>query len=237
MKVSGVDNSKQIYTYTYANILISSIISFQNNQWNASLMRLYKINEFGRLIGRSVKTLQRWDTEGSLIAHRNPRNRRYYTHDQYLEYIGTKADDSKKIIVYSRVSSANQKNDLSSQKKALEGYCEAHGYCIDLWMSDIGSGLNYNRKQFNKLLEEIELGQVSKVIIAHKDRLVRFGFEWFDSFAKRHGTKIEVMNYTSLSPEEEMTKDLLSIIHCFSSRLYGLRKYKKNLTEIIKAQE
>ena len=197
-------------------------------------MKIYKLNEFSRLIGRSVKTLQRWDVEGTLIAHRNPKDRRYYTHDQYLKYIGVKADDTKKIIVYSRVSSANQKQDLASQKKALEKYCEAHGYCVDTWMSEIGSGLNYNRKQFNKLLEDIELGQISKVIIAHKDRLVRFGFEWFESFAKRHGTKIEVMNQESLSPEEEMTKDLLSIIHCFSSRLYGLRKYKKNINDMVK---
>jgi predicted site-specific integrase-resolvase len=178
--------------------------------------------------------LQRWDVEGSLIANRNHKDRRYYTHDQYLKYIGIKADDTKKIIVYSRVSSANQKQDLESQKKALEKYCEARGYCVDTWISEIGSGLNYNRKQFNKLFEDIALGQISKVIIAHKDRLIRFGFEWFESFAKRHGTKIEVMNQESLSPEEEMTKDLLSIIHCFSSRLYGLRKYKKNIGDMIK---
>ena len=200
-------------------------------------MKVYKINEFSRLVGRSVKTLQRWDVEGTLIAHRNHKDRRYYTHDQYLKYIGMKADDTKKIIVYSRVSSANQKQDLISQTKALEKYCEVHGYCVDTWISEIGSGLNYNRKQFNKLFEEIALGQISKVIIAHKDRLVRFGFEWFESFAKRHGTKIEVMNQESLSPEEEMTKDLLSIIHCFSSRLYGLRKYKKNINAMIKEKE
>ena len=95
--------------------------------------------------------------------------------------------------------------------------------------------MNYNRKQFNQVLEEIEHGQINKLIVAHKDRLVRFGFEWFEAFAKRHGTKIEVMNHESLSPEAEMTKDLLSIIHCFSSRLYGLRKYKKNINAIIRS--
>jgi putative resolvase len=197
-------------------------------------MKTYKINEFSSLLDRSVRTLQRWDKEGALIAHRNIKNRRYYTHDQYLKYLGIKADDTKKVIVYSRVSSSNQKNDLTSQRKALEEYCSARGYCVDLWIDEIGSGLNYSRKQFNKLLADIEVGQVSKLIVAHKDRLVRFGFEWFESFAKRHGTQIEVMNYESLSPEAEMTKDLLSIIHCFSSRLYGLRKYKKNLNDIVK---
>jgi predicted site-specific integrase-resolvase len=163
------------------------------------------------------------------------KNRRYYTHDQYLRYIGIKADDSKKIVVYCRVSSANQKDDLASQKAALEKYCAAKGYCVNDWISEIGSGLNYNRKHFNKIMEEIELGQIRIIIIAHKDRLIRFGFEWFESFAKRHGATLEVMNQESHSPEEEMTKDLLSIIHCFSSRLYGLRKYKKNIKEIVRS--
>lgn len=194
------------------------------------------IKEFSDLIGRSIKTLQRWDIEKVLIAKRNPKNRRYYTHDQYLTYLGVKADDAKKVIVYTRVSSSNQKPDLLSQKSALEQYCIARGYCIHEWISEIGSGLNYNRKHFNKLMEDVELGQIHKIIVAHKDRLIRFGFEWFESFAKRHGTLIEVMNQESLSPEAEMTKDLLSIIHCFSSRLYGLRKYKKNLNEMIKVK-
>jgi len=148
-------------------------------------MKTYKINEFSQLINRSVRTLQRWDREGILTAHRNPKNRRYYTHNQYLEHIGIKADDSKKVVVYSRVSSASQKNDLHSQRTALEKYCQAKGYCVDAWLNEIGSGLNYNRKHFNKLLEDIEMGQVSKVIVAHKDRLVRFGFEWFENFSKR----------------------------------------------------
>ena len=120
-----------------------------------------------------------------------------------------------------------------SQKKALEQYCRANGYAVSDWLVEVGSGLNYNRKRFNQLMEEIEMGKVSKMIIAHKDRLMRFGFEWFESFAKRHGAKIEVMNQESLSPEAEMTKDLLSIIHCFSSRLYGLRKYKNNIKNMV----
>ena len=100
-------------------------------------------------------------------------------------------------------------------------------------MQDIGSGLNYKRKQFNELMEKVERGEVSRIVIAHKDRLVRFGFEWFERFCKNHGTKVIAMNNESLSPEEEMTRDMLSIVHCFSSRLYGLRKYKKNITAMI----
>jgi putative resolvase len=102
-------------------------------------------------------------------------------------------------------------------------------------LEDIGSGLNDKRKNFVKLMEMVEQGEVSEIVIAHKDRLVRFGFEWYDKFAQDHGVKIVVMNAASLSPEEEMTRDLLSIIHCFSSRLYGLHKYKKKIIEM--AQE
>ena len=186
------------------------------------------------MIGKSVITLQRWDREKVLIAKRTPdTNRRYYTHDQYLEYLGLRANENKKIFVYCRVSSSGQKNDLKSQKEALEQYCIANGYCVEEYLEEIGSGLNYKRKKFNWLLDQVEIGEISKIIIAHKDRLIRFGFEWFESFCRKHGTIIEVMNVQSLSPEAEMTKDLLSIIHCFSSRLYGLRKYKKNLKHII----
>jgi len=196
-------------------------------------MKIYRLNEFAKLIGKSVQTLQRWDREGIFKAHRNKLNRRYYIHDQYLEYIGQKASHDKKNIVYYRVSSSGQKGDLENQKKAIEQFCIAQGIAVSEWVSDIGSGLNYTRKNFLSLMEMVERGEVTQIIVAHKDRLVRFGFEWFESFCKNHGTKILVMNNESLSPEEEMTKDLLSIIHCFSSRLYGLRKYKKKIKEII----
>ena len=83
----------------------------------------------------------------------------------------------------------------------------------------------------------VERGEVSEIIVAHKDRLVRFGFEWFEKFCNDHGVSITVMNADTLSPEQEMTKDLLSIIHCFSSRLYGLRKYKNKIIEMAKGNE
>ncbi len=181
--------------------------------------------------------MQRWDREGRLKAHRTPTNRRYYTHDQYLEYIGQKAGKNKLRVVYYRVSSAGQKDDLESQRQALEQFCIGAGKPVDQWLKDIGSGLNYNRKNFVALLDMVERGEVSELVIAHKDRFVRFGYEWFERFCDNHGTQITVMNIESLSPEEEVTKDLLSIIHCFSSRLYGLCRYKKKITAMVKADE
>lgn len=194
----------------------------------------YSPKQFGSLIGRTTKTLQKWDRDGILPAHRSITNRRFYTHDQYLEVVGRKSTVVKKLITYCRVSSAGQKNDLISQRKAVESFCLARGKEIQEKLEDIGSGLNYKRKNFVKIMEMVEQGGVSEIVIAHKDRLVRFGFEWFEKFCSDHGVKIVVMNADSLSPEEEMTKDLLSIIHCFSSRLYGLRKYKKKIIEMAK---
>lgn len=196
----------------------------------------YAPREFGKLIGRAVITLQKWDRDGTLKAHRSPTNRRYYTHDQYLAFIGQKAM-TKKIVAYCRVSSSGQKTDLASQKVAVEQFCIASGKAVGELLEDIGSGLNYKRKNFVRLMEMVERGEVSEIVIAHKDRLVRFGFEWFEKFCTDHGCAVVLMNAESLSPEAEMTKDLLSIIHCFSLRLYGLRKYKKKIEELATEKE
>ena len=115
-----------------------------------------------------------------------------------------------------------------NQVKALERYCIEQSILVDEWMQDIGSGLNYKRKRFIHLFELIEQGKVSTLIIAHRDRLVRFGFEWFEAFCERHGTKIVMMNNEQLSPEKEMVEDLLAIITVFSGRFHGLRSYKKS---------
>ena len=206
-------------------------------------MDIYKPNEFAKMINRTVSTLQKWDRSGVLHAKRTTTNRRYYTMEDYTKTMNLRCGLSNKPIVerkdytYSRVSSSEQSLDLKAQSDALDVFCTKNGFAIAEHLSDIGSGLNYKRKNFNELMKLVERGLVDRVIIAHKDRLVRFGFEWFESFCKDHGSKIVVMNNTSLSPQKEMTKDLLSIIHCFSPRLYGLRRYKKDLTKIVHQKE
>jgi putative resolvase len=196
----------------------------------------YSPKEFGSLIGRATKTLQRWDRQGILKSHRSITQRRYYTHDQYIQVTGQKTQKRQRIT-YCRVSSAAQKKDLISQKTAVESFCLAAGKAVDKKFEDIGSGLNYKRKFFVQLMEMVERGEISEIVVAHKDRLVRFGFEWFEKFCNDHGVSILVMNADTLSPEQEMTKDLLSIIHCFSSRLYGLRKYKRKIIEMARNNE
>jgi putative resolvase len=128
---------------------------------------------------------------------------------------------------YLRVSSPAQRPDLANQRATVEQFCIAAGREIEDYLDDVGRGLNYTRKNVLRLMEMVEHGEVSEIVIAHKDRLVRFGFEFFEKCCNAHGCRITVMNAESLSPEEEMVKGLLSIVHCFSSRLYGLRRYKK----------
>lgn len=188
---------------------------------------MYKPNQFAEMLGVSVKTLQRWDNDGKLIANRTPTDRRYYTHKQYLDYV----NESKrgKVVIYTRVSSSNQKDDLVNQVNFLQQYANAKGLIVDEIIEDLGSGLNYNRKKWNKLIDESINGQVSKIIITHKDRFIRFGYDWFERFFLNLGVEIILVNNEKLSPQEELVQDLISIIHVFSCRIYGLRKYKTKI--------
>ena len=194
-------------------------------------MNTYKPNEFAEMIGVSVKTLQRWDNDKKLIAYRTPNGRRYYTHKQYVDYMGDSHSKQGKTIIYTRVSTSNQKDDLKNQVEFLRQYANAKGIIVDEVFEDIGSGLNYNRKKWNKLIEDCMLGLVKTIIVAHKDRFIRFGYDWFERFLKSNGVEIIVVNNEILSPEQELVNDLISIIHVFSCRIYGLRKYKKKIAE------
>jgi putative resolvase len=185
----------------------------------------YSPKNFSRLVGVSVFTLQRWDRNGTLTAHRTPTNRRYYTHDQYLQYRGLISNEQGNTIAYARVSSPSQKKDLLMQKDALRAYCLEHKIKVDQWIEDIGSALNYKRQGFNQIIEEIELGHVKRVVIGYEDRFVRFGYDWFEAFCERHGTEIVVTNGEAFSPEQELVKDLLAIVTVFSARLHGLRSH------------
>ena len=193
----------------------------------------YKINEFASILNVSVKTLQRWDNEGIFKAFRTPTNRRYYTHKQYLAYNGDSPSGKirGKTVIYTRVSSRNQKDDLKKQVEFLKQYVNAKGIIVDLILEDIGSGLNYHRKEWNELLIMCQKGEIKQIFIAHKDRFIRFGYNWFEQSLKSQGVEIIVVNNEKLSPEQELVQDLISITHVFSCRIYGLRKYKKKLKE------
>lgn len=141
------------------------------------------------------------------------------------------------VKVYCRVSSQGQKTDLLSQRNAMEQFCLSAGIAVDQWIDEIGGGLNFKRPKFLNLMRSVRMGETTKIIIAHKDRLARFGFDFISEFASWYGCEIVVANQESLSPQQEMVEDLMAIIHSFSYRLYGLRTYKKEIKNIIEAVE
>ena len=192
----------------------------------------YKPKDFSKLLNVSVKTLQRWDNSGILKAYRSPTNRRYYTYDQYLQFKGIKIkNDIRKTVIYARVSNKNQKDFLKNQIIFLKQFCNNRGIIIDECIDDFGSGLNYNRKKWNKLLIDVMEHKIKTIIIFSKDRFVRFGYNWFYKFCKKFNTKIIIANDEKLSSQKELVQDIISILHIFSYELYSLRKYKKQIKE------
>lgn len=196
---------------------------------------MYKPHEFAKKLGVTVKTLQRWDTSGKLPAKRTLSNYRYYTDDDLRIAQGLQPlEAKKKVIVYCRVSSNNQKPELANQIKAMEIFCSSRGLAIDETIKEIGGGLNFKRKKFLSLVFSIIQGEIKTLVVAHKDRLCRFAFDFVEELATSYGCEIIVANHESLSPQQELVEDLMAIIHCFSCRLYGLRSYSTELKNKLK---
>ena len=197
-------------------------------------MDTYKAGEFASIVGVSVKTLQKWDRSKRLVADRTVTNRRYYT-SEHLAKIRGKRVDKRTTVVYLRVSSNAQKPDLANQRIAVEQLCSARGYTVNDWISEIGGGMNMKRPRFLNLVDMICANQVERVVVAHKDRLMRFGYDLFAHLCASNQCEIVILNSETLSPEREMVEDLMTITHCFSARLYGLRNYRKALEKAVKS--
>lgn len=198
---------------------------------------IYKVGKAAKLLGVSRVTLQKWDRDGKLVANRNETNRRYYTDEQINNFLRKPRIELNRIVAYCRVSSPNQRPDLKNQRKCLEEFCQASGIANVDYLEEIGGGLNFNRPVFLEIIHEITVGRISKLIVAHKDRLCRFGFDLIKNLCDLNNCELLVVNIEELSPEQEMVQDLMTIIHCFSSRLYGLRNYKKTLQKALEEKQ
>lgn len=199
-------------------------------------MTNYKVGEFAEKIGVSVSTLQRWDRIDVLKSRRTPTNQRYYTDEDLNKVLNLEAEtkSKRKNVGYCRVLTQGQKHNLEKQKEFVSVYSLSHGVILDEIYTDIGSGLNYQRKNWSILLKQVEANEIDKIYITYKDRLVRFGYEWFEEFCTSHGAEIIVLNQKQTSPEEELTRDLLSILHEFSERNNDLKKYKTEINKEFK---
>ena len=215
---------------------------------NMNEINCVSIGKAANILGVSIPTLRNWDKAGKLTP-------------SFITSGGTRMYDlatlnlikGKKSIVpdrytlaYARVSTQSQKKELETQKELLTLYCSKQGYRYKL-LSDIGSGLNYAKAGLNELIELICSDQVERLVLVHKDRLLRFGSEIIFKLCNIHNVEVEIINVgEELNPNEELAKDVLDIITVFSARLYGKRSHKslkiiddlkKNLSEDYNGKE
>jgi len=189
------------------------------------------IKEASNLLGVTPKTLRLWEKNGQLTSHRTEGNHRRYN---VSELIGGRTDKLL-TIAYARVSCQDQKDDLKRQELVLEAYCAVKGFEFEL-ISDLGSGMNYKKKGLIRLIKLICSNQVDRLVITHKDRLLRFGSELIFMLCEIFAVEICIINKSEESTfEEDLANDVLEIITVFSARLYGSRSHKnKELIEQLK---
>jgi putative resolvase len=197
------------------------------------MSRFIKIGEAAKFLGVSIQTLRRWEeTEYLLPSKRSKGNTRYYNLD---ELSGKEKIEDELTVAYARVSSHDQKEDLKRQAEVLSSYCAQHGWNFQV-IQDLGSGMNYRKKGLKNVINLIIEKRISRLVLTHKDRLLRFGAELI--FALCEAKQIEVILINKgdeVSFEEELAQDVLEIITVFSARLYGSRSKKnKKLIEAAK---
>jgi putative resolvase len=195
---------------------------------------MYTPAAFAKRVGVSVKTLQKWDRIGVLPAKRTITNRRYYTDSDLAAALRLpRVQKERRTVAYCRVSSQALKPDLVNQQQVLDEFCKQRKIEVDEWIMEVGGGLNFKRKQFLSLVDAIVDGQIERVVLAHQDRLARFGYHLLVHLCRTHQCELLVMNTEALSPEQEVAQDLMTITRCFRSRLSGLRTYQKLLQKAI----
>lgn len=200
-------------------------------------MKFYSIGQFSKLIGKTNQTLRNWDKDGTLKPHHvSESGYRYYSQEQLNHFLGLKQEVqlNKKTIGYCRVSSHKQKDDLERQIDNVKTYMYAKGYSFEI-ISDIGSGINYNKKGLNQLIDMVTNSEVDKIVVLYKDRLIRFGFELIENICNKYGATIEIIDNTEKTEEQELVEDLIQIVTVFSARLQGKRanKAKKMIKELL----
>ena len=185
--------------------------------------RFVKIGEAAKLVGVNPQTLRRWE-EGGIIqpAKRTPKGTRLYS---LQELLGIN-DLSYPTIAYARVLSSDQKEDLERQHAVLEAFCNKNGWQTEI-IRDLGSGMNYNKQGLRRLLELMVRGQMSRLVITHKDRLLRFGAEIIFRLCELKGIEVVIINKGEQpSFEEELTRDVMETMTVFCAKLYGRRSHK-----------
>lgn len=193
------------------------------------MVRYLSIGDAAKRLGVSVQTLRRWDIAGKLVAERTPGGRRRYRAEDVATFnpLGiNRAALERPTVAYARVSSHDQKADLERQAKVLEMYCAAQGWVFTT-ITDLGSGMNYRKKGLTQLLDAILDDRVGRLVITHKDRLLRFGAELVFAVCEAKNVEVVIINQgVDRTFEQELAEDVLEIVTVFSARMYGARSHK-----------
>lgn len=197
------------------------------------MTKYYSIREFSKILGVTAQTLRNWDMNGKLHPHHTSSNGyRYYSREQLNQVLNIKPNIDKIVVGYCRVSSNKQKDDLEKQIENIKLYLNAQGKPYEI-ISDIGSGINYKKKGLQDLIRRISQNQVEKVVVMHKDRLTRFGFDLIEYVASLHHCDIEIVDNTEKTNREELVEDLAQMITVFSCKLQSKRATKTK--QLVKA--
>lgn len=173
----------------------------------------------------SSSTVNRWLKEGKLQGKKLPSG--HWDYDDDVVYKIANGNDNRKTIIYARVSTGKQINDLQNQLDNLEKFCASKGWKIDDKVSEIASGITFDkRKSFFKLLDDIQMNRVKRVVVTHKDRLSRVSFSLFENIFNHHGVEIVVLSdfEKEETDSEEIFEEIISLLHCFSMKKYSSRR-------------
>lgn len=202
-----------------------------------NIMELVPIRIAARELGVDRVTLRRWERDGKIEPpDRTPSGQRRYDLAKLRHIAPRKGSSARNTVAYARVSSHDQKDDLVRQVALLETFCAANGWPYEI-IQDLGSGLHYRKKGLRTLISRICSGEVGRLVITHKDRLLRFGSDLVFSLCEHFGTEVVIVNASEeASFEDELVQDVLEIVTVFSARLYGSRGHKsKSMVEALKA--
>lgn len=184
---------------------------------------MLRVGQAATKLGVHPQTLRRWEREGKLTPVKTPGGQRRYTEENVsslLSSLRAAEPDNREEIIYCRVSSRKQVDDLKRQEDFMRKLFPTFRV-----ISDVGSGVNFRRPGLQTILELMHDGNIKTIAISYKDRLCRIGFELFEEFSELFGFEIIIVNNIETSPEEELVEDLLAITTSFSARIHGLRKY------------
>jgi predicted site-specific integrase-resolvase len=199
------------------------------------MAKFVKPNEAANTLGVCLRTLRRWEADGKINTVKTPSGQRRYDIEKFIK---EESNDSRRraTVIYARVSTRPQKSDLDKQVERLSAL-----YPGAEVIQEVGRGLNLRRKGLISLLGRVLQGDIGTIVVAHKDRLARFGFDLIEWLCEQFDCKIVVLNQVSLSPHQELVQDIVAILHSFSSRLYSIRRLENQIKQELqveaKAQE